>query len=114
MTPDRAYRRGSGRKVQGVRAGGVFRRVVSLNVMSPTYEIAFPGGSGQSARLLALSRECMVGQPIPNLFFAAVNAAVGQLCQDDSLAASLRAHMRREILRVADSRTRSRDSVSRT
>lgn len=42
-----------------------------LNVMSPTYE-TLSLAVADDPRLLALSRECMVGQPIPNLFFAAV------------------------------------------
>ena len=42
-----------------------------LNVTSPTYEALSYAVAG-SPNLLALARECMVGQPIPNLFFSAV------------------------------------------
>ena len=42
-----------------------------LNVMSPTYE-ALSLAVADNPGLLAMARECMVGQPIPNLFFAAV------------------------------------------
>ena len=42
-----------------------------LNVLSPTYEkLSF--AIADNPGLLGLARECMVGQPIPNLFFAAV------------------------------------------
>ncbi len=46
-----------------------------LNVMSPTYE-ALSLAIADNPGLLALARECMVGQPIPNLFFAAVKRLV--------------------------------------
>ena len=42
-----------------------------LNVISPTYEL-LSLAIADNPRLLAMARECMVGQPIPNLFFAAV------------------------------------------
>ena len=42
-----------------------------LNVVSPTYEL-LSLVIADNPRLLAIARECMVGQPIPNLFFAAV------------------------------------------
>ena len=42
-----------------------------LNVMSPTYEI-LSLAIAEDPRLLAIARECKIGQPIPNLFFAAV------------------------------------------
>ena len=42
-----------------------------MNVMSPTYE-TLSLAIADDPRLLGLARECMVGQPIPNLFFAAV------------------------------------------
>ena len=42
-----------------------------LGVMSPTYE-TLSLEIAETPRLLELARECMVGQPIPNLFFAAV------------------------------------------
>ncbi len=46
-----------------------------LNVMSPTYE-ALSLAIADNPSLLALARECMVGQPIPNLLFAAVKRLV--------------------------------------
>ncbi|MCY4654878.1 MAG: DUF2332 domain-containing protein [Dehalococcoidia bacterium] len=52
-----------------------------LNVMSPTYEtlsVAIADNPG----LLALARECMVGQPIPNLFFAAVKRISDSRCDE--------------------------------
>ena len=42
-----------------------------LNVISPTYEL-LSLAVADNPGLLAMARECMVGQPIPNLFFAAV------------------------------------------
>ena len=42
-----------------------------LNVMSPTYEI-LSFAIAEDPRLLAIARECKIGQPIPNLLFAAV------------------------------------------
>ena len=45
--------------------------VSGLNVMSPTYETLSRVVADDPA-MLSLARECMVGQPIPNLFFAAV------------------------------------------
>ena len=55
-----------------------------LNVMSPTYE-ALSLAIADDPRLLALARECMVGQPIPNLFFAAVKRLLDG-CEGDGLA----------------------------
>ena len=55
-----------------------------LNVMSPTYE-ALSLAIADDPRLLALARECMVGQPIPNLFFAAVKRLLDN-CVGDGLA----------------------------
>ena len=55
-----------------------------LNVMSPTYE-ALSLAIADHPSLLALARECMVGQPIPNLFFAAVKRVLDG-CEDDDLA----------------------------
>ena len=55
-----------------------------LNVMSPTYE-ALSLAVADNPDLLAPARECMVGQPIPNLFFAAAKRLLGD-CADDSLA----------------------------
>ena len=55
-----------------------------LNVMSPTYE-ALSLAIADNPGLLALARECMVGQPIPNLFFAAVKRLLDD-CEGDSLA----------------------------
>ena len=55
-----------------------------LNVMSPTYETLSLAVAADPA-LLALARECMVGQPIPNLFFAAVKRLLDGR-QDESLA----------------------------
>ena len=52
--------------------------------MSPTYEV-LSLTVAEDARLLALSRECMVGQPIPNLFFAAVKRLLDNY-EGDSLA----------------------------
>ena len=42
-----------------------------LNVTSPTYKL-LSLAVADNPGLLAMARECMVGQPIPNLFFAAV------------------------------------------
>ena len=55
-----------------------------LNVMSPTYE-ALSLAVADNPELLALARECLVGQPIPNLFFAAVKRLLGD-CEGDDLA----------------------------
>ena len=55
-----------------------------LNVMSPTYE-ALSLAIADDPGLLALARECMVGQPIPNLFFAVVKRLLDD-CEGDSLA----------------------------
>lgn len=55
-----------------------------LNVMSPTYE-TLSLAIADDPRLLALARECMVGQPIPNLFFAAVKRLLDD-CESDDLA----------------------------
>ncbi len=55
-----------------------------LNVMSPTYE-ALSLTVADDPRLLALAQECMVGQPIPNLFFAAVKRLLDD-CEGDGLA----------------------------
>ena len=48
-----------------------------LNVMSPTYE-ALSLVVADNPRLLALARECMTGQPIPNLFFSAVKRVLDE------------------------------------
>ncbi len=55
-----------------------------LNVMSPTYEI-LSLAVADNPKLLALARKCMVGQPIPNLFFAAVKRLLDNY-ESDSLA----------------------------
>ena len=55
-----------------------------LGVMSPTYE-TLSLERAESPRLLELARECMVGQPIPNLFFAAVKRLLDD-SQDSELA----------------------------
>ncbi len=55
-----------------------------LNVMSPTYE-ALSLSVADNPTLLAMARECMVGQPIPNLFFAAIKRLLHG-CEDDILA----------------------------
>ncbi len=55
-----------------------------LNVMSPTYE-TLSLSIAENPGLLALARECMVGQPIPNLFFAAVKR-ISDDCHCEELA----------------------------
>lgn len=56
-----------------------------LNVMSPTYE-ALSLAVSDDPVLLSLARECRVGQPIPNLFFAAVKRLLDDW-ENDGLAA---------------------------
>ncbi len=63
-----------------------------LAVMSPTYE-ALSYAIADNPSLLALARECMVGQPIPNLFFSAVKRLL-----DDSNSDSLAGHYARIAL----------------
>ncbi len=53
-----------------------------LSVMSPTYE-RLSLAVAASPDLLALARECTVGQPIPNLFFAAVKRLLDKYGGDD-------------------------------
>ena len=53
-----------------------------LNVISPTYE-ALSLAVADDPALLALARECMAGQPIPNLFFAAVKRLLDDCAEDD-------------------------------
>ena len=55
-----------------------------LNVVSPTYE-ALSLAVASNACLLDLARECLVGQPIPNLFFSAVKRVLADY-PDDSLS----------------------------
>ncbi len=60
-----------------------------LNVESPTYE-ALSRGIANDAELLGLARECRIGQPLPNLFFAAVKRALA-----DDTRAELARHYER-------------------
>lgn len=55
-----------------------------LNVISSTYEL-LSLAIADNPRLLAMARECMVGQPVPNLFFAAVKRLLGDR-ESDGLA----------------------------
>ncbi len=60
-----------------------------LAVMSPTYK-ALSLAIADNPSLLALARECMIGQPIPNLLFAAVKRLL-----DDSNGDCLASHYAR-------------------
>ena len=53
-----------------------------LNVLSPTYE-ALSLAVASNTDLLDLARECLVGQPIPNLFFSAVKRVLADYPDDD-------------------------------
>ena len=55
-----------------------------MNVVSPTYE-ALSLAVASNAYLLDLARECLVGQPIPNLFFSAVKRVLADY-PDDGLS----------------------------